>query len=77
MTTDEAIKLLQAEQVTEWNRWRAVEGPSEPAVGAVNLSGKKLAKADLSNVDFVRTNFNDADLSRASFHGATLDRVSF
>ena len=81
MNRDEALELLKAGEVEEWNRWRE-SGETIPDLShanlidakltRANLSGANLHDADLSSADLLGASLSGADLSSANFSGANL-----
>jgi uncharacterized protein YjbI with pentapeptide repeats len=76
MNRDEALELLKAGEVEEWNRRRksgeTISDLSRAHLSGANLSGANLSEADLSHADLSRAHLSGADLSRANLSGANL-----
>ncbi len=83
MSREEAIAMLKAGKVKEWNEYRTSHPDWTPDLGDANLTGAKLHHVDLSgvklhNADLTGAKLHDANLSGAKLHnvdlsGATLN----
>ena len=87
MTTEEAIAMLEAGEVTEWNEYRRAHPGWRPDLGGedlsnaglgaadlrgANLSGANLVDANLGGTNLGDANVGDADLVYANLSGANL-----
>ncbi len=82
MSPDEAIAMLKAGKIKEWNEYRTAHTDWRPLLwwadfGGANLSqadftGANLIYADLRKANLRDTNFRRADLGYADFTGANL-----
>ena len=70
MTPDEAIAMLKAGKVEEWNEWREIGEPIP------NLSRADFRRADLTNANLGGANLNRANLRRAWFRRADLTNAN-
>jgi len=71
MYRDEALSLLKAGRIEEWNR-RRLGGEETPSLEHCDLSGAILGGANLSRANLSRADLSRADLRQAKLHRARL-----
>lgn len=68
----EALQMLDR-GVESWNTWRSEHPDLSPVLQGVDLSGRDLRDANLSEVDLSGADLDDADLSGANLKMASLE----